>query len=211
MHLDLVDVLRCDAAHEDSWLVCATTRIRDRELQEGWLSCPVCKRQFPVHDGVVGYGESSVPTAPLSQPSDSDIVQLAAALDLTRSGLLVVLAGEWGAYADGLSSIAPARVVMIDPPIAAHAHGDQVTVRIRGARGVPLPTGQVHAMALDALHGDATTLADAQRVLRSGGRLVVPGGQALPAGLTLIAEDARMRVAVTTSAMSAPVPLRRRS
>ncbi len=55
MHIELVDTLRCPHPHEDTWLVASVTRFDGREVVEGTLGCPACRRQFPVRGGEVDF------------------------------------------------------------------------------------------------------------------------------------------------------------
>jgi hypothetical protein len=65
MHIELVDALRCPFPHEETWLVAAVTRFDGRDIAEGALGCPICRRQFVVRFGEVDFsGEASAPDAP---------------------------------------------------------------------------------------------------------------------------------------------------
>jgi uncharacterized protein YbaR (Trm112 family) len=209
MHLDLVDVLRCEQPHDDGWLVCAAVKVQGRELLDGWLSCPICEAQYPIRDGLVVYGPHDRSAHVAQQPTDDEVLQLAAALELTRPGLLVALAGRWAAFAGALSALVPTRFVLVNGPSVVGLMEPAVLASLVGARGLPLPTGQLHGIALDEGHIGEATLADALRALSAGGRLVLPPGADFPDGVEALAEDARLRVGVRGALSSRPVPLRR--
>jgi uncharacterized protein YbaR (Trm112 family) len=209
MHLDLVDVLRCQQPHDGGWLVCAAVKVRGRELLDGWLSCPICEAQYPIRDGLVTYGPFDRAAHVAPEPSEADVLQLAAALELTRPGLLVALAGRWAAFAGALQALVPTRFVLVNGPSADGLMEPAVIASLAGARGLPLPTGQLHAIALDEGHLADAPLADAMRTLSAGGRLVLPPGGDFPDGVEALAEDARLRVGVRGALSSRPVPLRR--
>lgn len=57
MHIELVDTLRCPYPHDDTWLVASVSRFEGRDIVEGSLGCPSCRRQFAVRDGEVDFTE----------------------------------------------------------------------------------------------------------------------------------------------------------
>jgi len=59
MHIELVDTLRCPSPHEETWLVAAVTRFDGRDIAEGALGCPICRREFPVRFGEVDFVTAS--------------------------------------------------------------------------------------------------------------------------------------------------------
>ena len=56
MQLDLVDLLRCPAPHDEMPLVCVARSTTGRELRDATLGCPTCHAEFPVRDGVAWLG-----------------------------------------------------------------------------------------------------------------------------------------------------------
>lgn len=55
MHIELVDSLRCPVPHDDTWLVASVTRFDGRDIVDGVLGCPSCRRQYAVRRGEVDF------------------------------------------------------------------------------------------------------------------------------------------------------------
>jgi uncharacterized protein YbaR (Trm112 family) len=208
MLIPLVDVLRCRQPHEETWLVASIDRAEDRDIVEGTLGCPTCLAEYPIHDGVVTF-ESGVARPELRQPSENEVLRLAAALDLVDPRMTAVLHGSWGAYAPLIRAVSPVPVISINPPVGI-ASGDGVSIIL--ASTAPIAAASVNAVAVDAGASPAmiTSLA---RSLRAGGRMVGPAAMTLPDNLVEIARDDELWVARldTTTIVSAPIPLTRRS
>lgn len=217
MFVDLVDALRCPAAHAETWLVAAAYRTRGRVILDGALGCPECAASYAIRDGVAHFGApdggaaaDAVPQspAPAADERAAEAMRLAALLDLAGPGGIVALGGTWDAVADALLELADVRVLLVEPA-AAYAPREPVGAA-RGAL-LPLASGQVRGIALDAVTATPARLEAAARALRPRGRLVAPIGVALPAGVRELARDARHWVAERDAvAASAIVRLGRR-
>jgi uncharacterized protein YbaR (Trm112 family) len=208
MLIPLVDVLRCTQPHEETWLVASIDRAEDRDILEGTLGCPTCLAEYPIHDGVVTF-ESGVARPELRQPSENDVMRLAAALDLVDPRMTAVLHGSWGAYAPLIRGISPVPVILVNPP-GGIASGDGISIVLCST--APIAAAAVNAVAVDGGATDAM-VASLVRSLRAGGRMVGPAGTTLPENLVEIARDDELWVARvdTTVTVSAPIPLTRRS
>lgn len=124
-------------------------------------------------------------------------LRLAALLDITTPGGVVVLAGEWARGARALATgeiVERVHVLALDPPDGMESGGgvsialtsDEMPVRPVAARGI----------ALDAAHTAPDYMASAARSLLPGARLLAPVETAIPAGLTELARDERNWLAV---------------
>src|SRR5687768_2022845 len=124
MFIELVDSLRCLGAHEDTWLVAAVTRMDGRHIIDGTLGCPLCRREYPIRDGVAWFVAAG-PAAPgltrASPASDDRVMRAAALLGLTDGGGIVALGGSWADCADGIAELGPAHVVLLNRTPSATA------------------------------------------------------------------------------------------
>jgi uncharacterized protein YbaR (Trm112 family) len=210
MFIELVDSLRCLNAHEDTWLVAAVARLDGRHIAEGTLGCPVCRREYPIRDGVGWFVEpSSAPDAsrltPHAPPAPDDRVTRAAALlGLMDAGGIIVLGGDWADCADAIAELGPAHVVILNRSATSDAP-QSVSSLVVGDR-LPFAAASVRAAALDAEL--AAALSSAAHVLRSRGRLVAPADAPVPDGVTELARDAENWVAERAVVASPPVMLR---
>lgn len=208
MHLDLLDLLRCPAGHEDTPLVSAVSRVEEREVITGTIGCPVCHRRFPVEDRILLLGPAPDDAATAIAADEEETVRLAALLDLVDPGGVVFAAAPWSEVAAAVTRLVPVQLLVADPLTAPPA-GATVSA-MRGGVRLPLAPRSLRAAALDA-----RTLAEPFRssvllALRPKGRVVGPTGLPVPEGLVELARDARHWVAEAAVAASAPVALRRR-
>jgi uncharacterized protein YbaR (Trm112 family) len=216
---DLIDLLRCPGEHVDSWLVASSTSTIARHIVEGVVGCPVCRASFRITDGEVrfdlaggrGSGAVADTVAPDERWRDPALaMRLAAQLHLVDAPQPVMLMGEWAEAAHALLQVVPNTVVLVADArrtgVAARAAG---AIRLPVAR-IPLATGSVRAVALDAAHATAALLSEVARVVRAGGRLVAPAGVPLdPESWAQLAADDAVQVAHREVPPSAPVTLRR--
>jgi uncharacterized protein YbaR (Trm112 family) len=202
MFIPLVDILRCVRPHEDTWLVASIDRVEDRDIIEGTLGCPSCLAEYPIHEGVVQF-DAGVARPAYRQPSEHDVVRLAAALDLVDPRMTAVLHGAWGAYAPMMRGLSPVPLLLVNPPDGI-ASGDGVSI-VRSAT-VPLAAASVNAVAVDA-GADHATIASFANVLRGGGRMVSPVTMALPANLVEITRDHELWVARLDAATTTSLPI----
>jgi uncharacterized protein YbaR (Trm112 family) len=211
MFIELVDSLRCVSAHEDTWLVAGVTRMDGRRIVEGKLGCPVCRREYPVRDGVAWFAgtpfdpeASRLTHAPAPAPEDR-AMRAAALLGLTDAGGIVVLGGSWADCAEAIAELGPSHVVVLNRAIPIDAP-QTVSCLVVGDR-LPFAAGSVRAVALDAELA-ATSLGSATGALRARGRLVAPASTPVPPDVSELARDEQDWVAERVAVASPPVALR---
>jgi len=211
MFIELVDSLRCVEPHEDTWLVASVFRMDGRHIVEGILGCPVCRRQYPVRDGVGWFVDSSDmdPRHVAAPPTtiDADLVARGAALlGLSDPGGIVVLGGHWVRCADAISELGPAHTVILDAMPRAES-AQEISGLVVGER-LPFAAGALRGVALGTESAHAERVASAAALLRPRGRLVAPVSAPLPDGVIELARDADDWVAERAATASPPVPLR---
>ena len=124
MFIELIDVLRCPHAHEESWLVLLSGRIDGRDVMEGVLGCPVCEAEYPVADGVVRFAQRSG-SAVAGPSSEEDALRLAALLDLADPRGYAIVTNLWGEAVRDAAQVTPGE--LLDVHVYCGAFG--VTVR----------------------------------------------------------------------------------
>src|SRR5438876_861678 len=116
MFIEMIDLLRCVNAHEDTWLVASFRNITNRIAVEGTLGCPVCAAEYEISGGVADFrlGERIPGHEAEREPanrSPEDLATIAGAyLDATQPGATVVLGGMWAGAAQELAELADVRV-----------------------------------------------------------------------------------------------------
>lgn len=193
MFIELVELLRCIRAHDESWLVASIDELRERSIYRGRLGCPICHAEYPVVEGVVDFSGATVSPALSSRSADPEDLGLRAGafLGLGESAGTVVLAGSWAAGAAALQRATEARVFAANP--APDDDGSAIG-RILVSESLPFAASSCAGVALDeSFHG--SIFESAIRVIRPGGRMVGPSSLPRPAGLALLAEDSEWWVA----------------
>lgn len=214
--IELVDSLRCPEPHDQTWLVATIDRLDGRHIVEGSLGCPICRNVYPVRGGVVDMRRGTAGGLPprddaygrMTSPSDEDVSRCAALLGMAEPAGLYVLAGAAGKVADALEQVTEGKLLLLSPTDDVAVASGQSVVRASGA--LPLAAGVARGVLLDEASATEGFLAQAERALAPGGRLVAPAHAPLPAGVRELARDEREWVAVKEGGASAPVPLRRR-
>jgi len=194
MHIEFIDLLRCPNVHEDSWLVAAFYQMDGRVVIEGKLGCPVCGAEYFIRDGVAVFDDSnpSLQSA-ASDESASDGTLIAAMLDLSRPGMVALLAGKWARDAQAVSELAGARIIALNSPEGPLGSDDVAEIRARTP--VPLAAQSLNGIALDAAHATPAMLTEAARLLRPRGRLLVRGEAELSQQFHELARDSNQVVA----------------
>lgn len=212
MFIELVDSLRCVEPHEDTWLVAAVTRMDGRHIIEGTLGCPICRREYPIADGVAWFSSQPPVTdderlTRVVPVNDGDTVMRAAALlGLSDPGGIVALGGSWVQYADAIAELGPGHVVVLNAR-AADTGPQEVSSLVVDNR-LPFARGSLRAAALGRDIISGSLLASAVEAVRSKGRLVAPAQTPSPDGVAVLARDETDWVAERTVVASTPVTLR---
>jgi len=211
--IELVDLLRCPRAHEDSWLVAAIYERADRDIVRGVLGCPICGAAYQIRDRVAIFDEASSLPAPresrgaYDESDDDAAMRCAAMLNLFDPGGAVILAGAWARAAHALHDITPVSVLVVDPS-GDVALGNGVSA-IRIGDSLPVAAGSLRGVAFDADTATPSLVDSAARALRPGGRLIAPNSAPLPAGIAERARDDRHWVGEAQPSASTPIALTR--
>ena len=204
MFIELIDLLRCTRPHEDSWLVATFHEMRERDVVEGLLSCPVCEARYPITDGVVWFDVEPGTALAGTGGAVADGMRVAAYLSLVEPGV-VLLEGEWGGAGKAVTAL-DCTVIALNA--AKNADNARVS-RLRANGIVPLARECLDGIALAS--GSAVLIADGARTLKTGARMIAPVHAQLPDGLVELARDEKWWVAAREgSGTSAPVQIARR-
>lgn len=204
MFIELIDLLRCTRPHEDSWLVATFHEMRERDVVEGLLSCPMCGARYPVTKGVAWFDVA--PGTPDVAPSarKEDGMRVAAYLDLVEPGV-VLLGGGWAGAADFVTRLGNTVIAFNAPESAAVAR----VSRVHCNSTVPLARECLDGIALDSSVPEAVE--SGARALKGGARMVAPVAAPIPAGLVELARDGSCWVAAREGvSASPPVQITRR-
>ena len=173
MFIELTDHLRCPAAHEESFLVLLPDEVANRQVRSGTLGCPICNATYPITDGVVRFGASSL-TPPQRPSAPAPVAGLAAFLGLSGPGGYVGLVGDVAALGRELASAVPGvHFLGVNAPAGTEgsdrvslAESPRIPVKARQLRGVVLGTGY---------GADPEWIAEGVRVVLPGLRVVGAG------------------------------------
>ncbi|HEX9705825.1 MAG TPA: hypothetical protein VGA20_11310 [Gemmatimonadales bacterium] len=193
MHIELTEMLRCPEPHEQEHLVLSTGEMLGRMVRSGTIGCPVCRREYPLRDGIVDFQGGGERGAALAPPSSDYPQTLQALLDLSGPGGIVVLVGSAGRYAEGLAGLmGGVHFVGVNPPEGVEEL--PVLSLCRAATGVPLRDSVARGVVVGVDVACDPWLADGQRVLLRGRRLVVEDDRASPRGIRKLASADRLFV-----------------
>jgi uncharacterized protein YbaR (Trm112 family) len=117
--IELTDHLRCPAPHDESFLVLIPYEMDGRDVVQGMLGCPICRREYRIDRGEAVFElDGRSPTmgkAPAENSVDAGAV--AAFLGLEGPGGYVALFGSAGRFATGLVDELPGvHFVLLNPP-----------------------------------------------------------------------------------------------
>lgn len=170
MHIELTELLRCAAPHPSEALVLSTRAMHGRRVVSGLVGCPVCRREYPIVDGVVDFGDTAPSLVPAGTAPDGATLQ--ALLDLGGPGGFVVLVGGAVRDAPALSArLEGVHFVGVNPPPGALESATLSLLRAPGA--IPLRSRVARAVVLAAGSAEPPWLVEAERVLLPGRRYVV--------------------------------------
>jgi uncharacterized protein YbaR (Trm112 family) len=206
--IEMLDLLRCVNAHEDTWLVASLKAISNRFVLDGTLGCPVCHTEYPIKKGIAdfrigGETERLPDEIALSGSREELATRIGAFLNVTEPGATVVLGGSWAEAAQELSVMTETRVLALNP--SKRVEESESVGLLRVSHEIPLAPASVLGVALDASF-PPETLSSALRVVRPGGRIVGPATIDAPLDLAVLARDERYWVAEKPAEM---VSLRR--
>jgi uncharacterized protein YbaR (Trm112 family) len=206
MRVDIIELLRCPAAHAPTALVTVANARQGDRLIDGTLGCVVCGAEYELRDGVVSLGEA----VPVSDVAMSDVavdaMRTAALLGLIEPGKRVVLCGTYAVAALALVKHAGAVCLTVNASSADRERAEADHLVIGTVPRLSLADAVLDAMAVDEAH--RSLLADAARVVRRGGRVLAPSVAPVPPGCTELARDEREWVAEVTATVSMPIVLR---
>jgi hypothetical protein len=179
----------------------------ERHVIDGLLGCPICRRQYPVRDGIAWFTTAEPNADRLTHVAathdEERIMRAGALLGLTDGGGIVCLDEAWADCADALTALGPAHVVVLNAN--AGAAGETVSVLAVDDK-LPFAPGALRAVALGAASG--SLVASASAATRSRGRLVVPADIPVPDGVLELARDGAVWVGERGAVASAPIALR---
>ena len=204
MFIELIDLLRCTRPHEDSWLVAAFHELRERDVIEGLLSCPVCNARYPITNGVAWFDVEPGTAGQSGTTPQPDGMRVAAYLNLVEPGV-VLLGGGWAGASDTIAGLGNT-VIAFNSMTTASA--PRVS-RVRCDMIVPLARECLDGIALDS--AEPALIESGARALKNGARMVAPAGVEVPDGLVELARDGSYWVAAREGgSASAPVQIARR-
>lgn len=198
MFIELLDLLRCVNAHEDTWLVASFKSVSNRFVLEGTLGCPTCSAEYPIRKGIADFRSGATLPERKAQRSAAKLdredlaTRVGAFLNVTEPGSTVVLAGSWARAAQELSLMTEARVLALNPESGTEESETIALVNVGSE--IPVAPGSVLGVALDA-SSPAGIVASAVRAIRPGGRIVGPAAIPPPPELAVLARDANYWVA----------------
>ncbi len=192
MFIELIDLLRCINAHEDTWLVASFKTVSNRFVLEGNLGCPACSAQYPIREGIADFSAgTSLPSceterAAASHRREELATRAGAYLEATEPGATIALGGVWAYAAQELSEMAEVRVLALNAP--AEVKESQTVGLLHVGSEIPVAPGSLLGVALDAWF-PAKIVESAVKAVRPGGRVVGPTVFPPPAGLAVLAHD----------------------
>lgn len=201
MHIELIDMLRCPRDHEETWLVAALNAVQDRFVLKAKLGCPVCGASYSISKGIADLRTLSGEMSANATETDPEAaVRIAALLNLTTPNGVVLLEGSQSVYAQQISDMTECRVIGLNP--SSPLEDSETVATVMCDSRIPFASDAIAGAACESI----PIVQDISRVLRPGGRALLPVHAAIPAGLAEIARDERNVLVESTGQM---VTLRR--
>jgi len=191
VHIELTEMLCCPAAHAPDVLVLSTGAMQGRLVRSGVVGCPVCRREYPIVDGVVDFaGAGPGATAGLStgaaRPPAARASALQALLDLSGPGGIVVLIGSAAAHGPALAALMDGiHFVGVNAPPGTRE--TPALSLLRAAGKIPLRAAMARGVVVGAEAAVAPWLAEAARILLPGRRFVLECEEGAPPGIRRLA------------------------
>lgn len=171
MFIELTDILRCPADHEENVLVLLPDGVSGRQVANGQLGCMDCGKVFPVRNGVVEFVPEMAPverSTLLTGPAMSALLGLGG-----PGGYVAMVGGAGEGWRSFVADAEGVHVLVVNPPDTVTpapgvslARSARLPVKSRQLRGVVLGPG---------FASDAGWIAEALRTLLPGQRLVGEG------------------------------------
>jgi uncharacterized protein YbaR (Trm112 family) len=183
-------MLRCPAAHPENVLVLSTGELMGRMVRSGILGCPVCHREYPIVHGVARFSSGANRHGRANGATAASVPEaetLQALLDLSGPGGYVVLVGCAARQAVGLAALMGGiHFVGVNAP--REVEELPVLSLLLCAELIPLRPAMARGVVVGADAAGAPWLAEAQRVLLRGRRLVIEQETVAPSeGVTRLA------------------------
>lgn len=168
---------------------------------EGRLGCPVCSASYSVSAGVADLrdgGAIALATAEAVASVDlaDDAMRVAAMLGLVKPGFVAVLVGMDADIAGEVSELSHSRIISLNSRSRQSRERENVAAVVSGQR-FPIAAASVDGVMLER-GSEGSAVAEALRVLRTGGRLVADAAVPLSGRLRELARDDRYVVAEST-------------
>jgi len=202
--IELLDLLRCINAHEETWLVASLKAISNRFVLDGTLGCPVCHAEYPIRKGVADFsradqlGRQSFDNHPHGEKREELATRVGAFLNATEPGATLVLGGSWAEAAQELSVMTDTRVLALNA--SKRVEESETVGLIHVSSEIPLAPGSVLGVALDASF-PSEIFSSVVNVVRAGGRIVGPAALEPPRDLAVLARDESYWVAEKAAEM----------
>jgi uncharacterized protein YbaR (Trm112 family) len=199
MHIELTEMLRCPEPHQEDVLVLSTGEMLGRMVRFGILGCPVCRKEYPIAQGIVdftgrgeqgaGSGKAAAMPAPRSPLRAPDPQTLQALLELSGPGGYVALVGAAARHAVGLAGLMPGiHFIGINAPPPPDVEELPVLSLLRSEEKIPLRQSIARGVVVGADLATSPWLVEANRILLRGRRFVVEHARPdLPIGLEKLA------------------------
>ncbi len=145
MFIELTDILRCPAAHDEQYLVLVPYDMSERMVKTGRLGCPACLREYEIVNGEIQFSSGGAAVGKV-ESAGVDGSALAALLGLSGPGGYVAMVGdivgrgpELVAAVSGVHFLGiNAPVGTVELPMLSLARADMIPTRSRSLRGVIL-------------------------------------------------------------------------
>lgn len=197
MFIEFIDLLRCPRDHEETWLVAAFNKMSGRYVKQGTLGCPVCHATYEIRNRVADLrtdpAELMLEYRPRKIPTTEETMRLAALLNLTRPGSLVILQSDYADAAQPIAELTQSRVIGMN--VFSDFDDSELTSAVLADTRLPFATASADGIALIA---NEFRSADIARVLKPGGRVILPADALIPAEMTELARDEACIVAEST-------------